>query len=108
MVGFPTEAEEDFKATMKLLDFPLFLQEILIFKFSPRPNIPASRLPGQIPESTKESRYKELERKFRYRYPLNMAIRYSYSLAKKSSSTSQYHESACLPSIGNECVDGRL
>jgi tRNA-2-methylthio-N6-dimethylallyladenosine synthase len=85
MVGFPTETEEDFKATMKLLNFPLFLKNITVYKFSARPHVPAARLAGQIPESVIEMRAKKLQRKFLSRYPLNMAIRYSYSLAKRSS-----------------------
>ena len=83
MVGFPTETEEDFNATMKLLDFPLLLKDILIFKFSSRPNIPAARLSGQIPQSVIELRARRLQRKFWYMYPLNIAIRYPYSLIKK-------------------------
>lgn len=83
MVGFPTETEEDFNATMKLLDFPLFLKDILIFPFSARPNIPAARLSGQIPQSIIELRARRLQRKFWFTYPLNMAIRYPYSLIKK-------------------------
>ncbi|MCJ7633974.1 radical SAM protein [Candidatus Bathyarchaeota archaeon] len=83
MVGFPTETEEDFNATMKLLDFPLLLADILIFKYSARPNIPAARLAGQIPQSIIELRARRLQRKFWYTYPLNIAIRYAYSLIKK-------------------------
>jgi threonylcarbamoyladenosine tRNA methylthiotransferase MtaB len=83
MVGFPTETEEDFNSTMKLLDFPLLLKEILIFKFSFRPNIPAAKLPGQIPQNVIEFRARRLQRKFWYTYPLNIAIRYPYSLIKK-------------------------
>jgi len=85
MVGFPTETEEDFKATMGLLNFPLFLRHITIFKFSANPHVPAAKLSGQIPESVIEMRAKKLQRKFLSRYPLNMAIRYSYSLAQRSS-----------------------
>ena len=83
MVGFPTETEEDFKATMKLLDLPLLLKEILIFKFSCRPNIPAARLSGQISQDVIEFRARRLQRKFWYTYPLNIAIRYPYSVIKK-------------------------
>jgi MiaB/RimO family radical SAM methylthiotransferase len=85
MVGFPTETEEDFKATMGLLNFPLFLKNITVYKFSANPHVPAAKLSGQIPESFIEMRAKKLQRKFLSRYPLNMAIRYSYSLAKRSS-----------------------
>jgi threonylcarbamoyladenosine tRNA methylthiotransferase MtaB len=74
MVGFPTETEEDFKATLKLLDPPLFLDTIGIFKFSTRPNVYASRMPGQIPEKTKEERFRRLQRKYLYMYLLNTPI----------------------------------
>lgn len=75
MVGFPTETAEDFEATLKLLNYPLFLNEIAIFKFSPRPGVPASLLKGQIPETTKESRYRKLNRKFLYINLLNIVTR---------------------------------
>ncbi len=85
MVGFPTETEEDFRATMNLLRRPLTLQEIVIFKFSPRPGIPAAKLAGQIPKDVIELRARKLHRTFLYTYPSNMAIRYSYLLVKKLS-----------------------
>jgi tRNA A37 methylthiotransferase MiaB len=59
MVGFPSETNEDFKATMKLLD-RIFLDDVIIFKFSKRQQTPASCFPGQIPEKVKESRYRRL------------------------------------------------
>jgi MiaB/RimO family radical SAM methylthiotransferase len=82
MVGFPTETEEDFTATMRLLDFPLFLKNLTIYKFSANLHVPAAKLSGQIPDSVIEMRAKKLQRKFLFRYPLNKAIRFSYSLAK--------------------------
>jgi len=63
MVGFPTETEEDFRATLKLLDYPLVLDFIYIFRFSKRPDVPAARIQGQMPETVKELRYKKLLRK---------------------------------------------
>jgi len=83
MVGFPTETEEDFKATEKLLDYPLFLKEIIIFKFSARPTVPASRMSGHIPESIKELRFRKLQRKFLYMYSFNTTIRCARSLARR-------------------------
>jgi MiaB/RimO family radical SAM methylthiotransferase len=83
MVGFPSETEEDFDSTMKLLDFPLLLKDILIFKFSPRPNIPAARLSGKISQRVIELRARRLQRKFWYTYPLNIAVRYPYSVIKR-------------------------
>jgi len=82
MVGFPTETEEDFKATMRLLNFPLFLKNVTIYKFSANPHVPAAKLSGQIPKRVIEMRAEKLQRKFLSSYPLNMTIRYSYLLAK--------------------------
>lgn len=59
MVGFPTEKDEDFDATARLLDH-IFLDKVGIFKFSTRPCVYASYMPGQIPERIKESRYRRL------------------------------------------------
>jgi MiaB/RimO family radical SAM methylthiotransferase len=74
MVGFPTETDEDFEATLRLLDYPLFLKEITIFKFSGRPTLPASRMSGQISQSVKELRFRRLRRKFLYMYSFNTTI----------------------------------
>jgi tRNA A37 methylthiotransferase MiaB len=63
MVGFPTETEEDFKATERLLDPPVMFDDVFIFKFSSRPRVYASRIVGQVPETTKENRRRRLLRK---------------------------------------------
>ncbi|MCK9305951.1 MAG: hypothetical protein CVV35_00515 [Methanomicrobiales archaeon HGW-Methanomicrobiales-6] len=64
MVGFPTETEEDFAATLDLLDPPFRLDELHIFRFSPRPIVPASRLPDQVPDEVKEARAERLLNRF--------------------------------------------
>lgn len=56
MVGFLTETEDDFTATLDLLSPPLRLDEAHIFRFSPRPTVAASRLPDQVPDDVKEAR----------------------------------------------------
>lgn len=63
LVGFPTETDEDFRKSLKLLDRPLNIDGIYIFKFSKRPTINASNISGQISEETKELRYKKLLQK---------------------------------------------
>lgn len=63
MVGFPTETEEDFEATLKLLDYPLFLDSIYIFTFSKRPTVPIARMHEQVSEKTKDQRAERLQRK---------------------------------------------
>lgn len=66
MVGFPTETEEDFKLTLRLLDYPLQTDVINIFKYSGRSEIPAARMNCQISQEIKELRYKRLLRKHAY------------------------------------------
>ncbi|MEM2143828.1 MAG: radical SAM protein [Candidatus Jordarchaeaceae archaeon] len=71
MVGFPSETDDDFDATLNLLNYPLFLHDIYIFKFSKRPTVYASLIPDQISEKTKELRCRKLLQKYAYMYVLN-------------------------------------
>jgi MiaB/RimO family radical SAM methylthiotransferase len=59
MVGYPTETDEDFKMTLKLID-QVFLDDAFIFKFSQRQNVPASRLPEQVSPKIVRKRYNTL------------------------------------------------
>jgi tRNA A37 methylthiotransferase MiaB len=74
MIGFPTETDQDFEATVKLLDFPLFIDWVGFFKYSSRPSVYASRLSGQVSEKVKEQRFKKLYRKYVYMYALNVLL----------------------------------
>jgi tRNA A37 methylthiotransferase MiaB len=74
MIGFPGETEEDFRMTLKLLDFPLFVEWVGFFIFSQRPSVPASRLPMQVPEELKQLRVRRLRRKYMLMYALNVAL----------------------------------
>jgi tRNA A37 methylthiotransferase MiaB len=74
MIGFPTESDQDFEATLKLLDPPIFIDWAGFFFFSPRPTVYASRLPEQVSENVKEKRYKKTYRKYLFMYILNVAI----------------------------------
>lgn len=76
MVGFPTETEEDFKATLRLLDYPLQLDTINIFKYSGRPEVPAARMRGQVSQELKELRYKRLLRKHARMYIFNTGYKF--------------------------------
>jgi len=61
IVGFPTETEEDFQATidcMKRLQF----DNSFIFRYSRRKNTPAAEMDGQLPARLKEERNQELLR----------------------------------------------
>lgn len=84
MVGFPTETVEDFGATLNLLDYPLFLDSMGIFKFSVRPTVYAARMSGQISEEIKEARRKKLLRKYAYMFALNLLLgRFRHQMLSK-------------------------
>ncbi len=60
IVGFPTEGEEDFAQTRKLME-RLRFKNHFIFKYSPRPGTAAwDRLPDDVPQAVKRRRNNEL------------------------------------------------
>ena len=61
IVGFPTEKEEDFQATVDCVK-RLQFDNSFIFRYSSRKNTPAAEMEGQLPERLKEERNQELLR----------------------------------------------
>jgi tRNA-2-methylthio-N6-dimethylallyladenosine synthase len=59
IVGFPGEADEDFVATLDLIERVRFGQ-VFGFAFSPRPRTPAARYPDQVPEAVRKERLQRL------------------------------------------------
>src|SRR5262249_41532810 len=59
IVGFPGETEDDFHATLTLLDEVRFTS-LFGFKFSPRPHTPALKLVDDVPEEVKSERLARL------------------------------------------------
>lgn len=60
IVGFPTETDDDFAATVRLLERARY-KNAFIFKYSPRPGTAAcDRLPDDVPEAIKRRRNNEL------------------------------------------------
>jgi tRNA-2-methylthio-N6-dimethylallyladenosine synthase len=55
IVGFPGETEEDFQATLDLLD-QVEYDSVFAFKYSKRPNTPALALEDHLPEEEKSRR----------------------------------------------------
>jgi tRNA-2-methylthio-N6-dimethylallyladenosine synthase len=55
IVGFPGETDEDFQDTLSLLDAAQF-DGVFSFKYSPRPNTAALRLPGVLSEEIQTAR----------------------------------------------------
>jgi tRNA-2-methylthio-N6-dimethylallyladenosine synthase len=64
IVGFPGETEQDFKATLALLD-EVEYDSVFSFKYSRRPNTPALALEDQIPEEEKGRRLTILQERQR-------------------------------------------
>ncbi|MDR1031946.1 MAG: tRNA (N6-isopentenyl adenosine(37)-C2)-methylthiotransferase MiaB [Holosporales bacterium] len=60
IVGFPSETDGDFEATIDLAKQIKFAKSYY-FKFSPRPNTPAESMPDQVPEKVKEQRLAALQ-----------------------------------------------
>jgi len=60
IVGFPTETDEDFEASKRLLVAAQY-KNAFIFKYSPRPGtIAFDKIPDDVPEAVKRSRNAEL------------------------------------------------
>jgi tRNA-2-methylthio-N6-dimethylallyladenosine synthase len=64
IVGFPGETEADFDETLSLLDEVKY-DGVFSFKYSPRPNTPASSMADAIPEEEKSRRLALLQEKQR-------------------------------------------
>jgi tRNA-2-methylthio-N6-dimethylallyladenosine synthase len=60
IVGFPGESDEDFEATLKLIEDVGF-STAFSFKYSPRPGTPAADMDGQVPEDVKTQRLHALQ-----------------------------------------------
>ena len=60
IVGFPGETEEDFAATLSLVDEVNYAQAYS-FKYSPRPGTPAASMDGQLPREVMDERLQRLQ-----------------------------------------------
>ena len=60
IVGFPGETDEDFEATMRLIEEVGYAQAFS-FKYSPRPGTPGADLPDHVPEEVKSERLDRLQ-----------------------------------------------
>ena len=59
IVGFPGETEEDYEATVRAVE-SLRYDSAFIYKYSPRPGTPATRLDNNVPEAIKSHRNQRL------------------------------------------------
>jgi tRNA-2-methylthio-N6-dimethylallyladenosine synthase len=60
ITGFPGETDEDFEATMRLVETVGYAQAFS-FKYSPRPGTPGADLPDHVPEEVKAERLERLQ-----------------------------------------------
>jgi tRNA-2-methylthio-N6-dimethylallyladenosine synthase len=60
IVGFPGESEDDFQATLALVD-EVEYAGAFSFKYSPRPGTPAAEMPDQPPDEVKSERLYRLQ-----------------------------------------------
>ena len=60
IVGFPGEEDEDFEATMQLIE-DVFYDTSFSFIYSPRPGTPAATMPDRIPMDVKKARLARLQ-----------------------------------------------
>jgi tRNA-2-methylthio-N6-dimethylallyladenosine synthase len=60
IVGFPGETEEDFEATMRIVDEVRYASAYS-FKYSPRPGTPAAAMEDQIPREVMDERLQRLQ-----------------------------------------------
>jgi tRNA-2-methylthio-N6-dimethylallyladenosine synthase len=59
IVGFPGETEEDFQATLDVVEAARF-SAAFTFQYSKRPGTPAAELDGQLPKAVVQERYERL------------------------------------------------
>jgi len=64
IIGFPSETENDLSFTFHFVKDCGF-EEVLIIKFSPRPDTLASKMENQIPEKIKDKRIEKAEKLFK-------------------------------------------
>jgi tRNA-2-methylthio-N6-dimethylallyladenosine synthase len=64
IIGFPGETEQEFQETLDLLDEVQY-DSLFCFKYSPRPNTPATSMPDAIPEEEKTRRFNVLQERQR-------------------------------------------
>ncbi len=59
IVGFPGETEEDFQATLDVVERSRF-SSAFTFQYSPRPGTPAAEMDGQLPKAVVQERFDRL------------------------------------------------
>ncbi|MBI3292628.1 MAG: tRNA (N6-isopentenyl adenosine(37)-C2)-methylthiotransferase MiaB [Elusimicrobia bacterium] len=94
IVGYPTETEDDFRATLELIETVGF-DGLFVFKYSPRPGTESARVPDDIPTAIKEERLQRV---------LQLAERLSHDRHARLLGT---HQEVLIDSVKNGHAYGR-
>ncbi|MBB5164590.1 tRNA (N6-isopentenyl adenosine(37)-C2)-methylthiotransferase MiaB [Mycobacterium sp. AZCC_0083] len=106
IVGFPGETEEDFAATLDVVERARFATAFT-FQYSKRPGTPAAELPDQLPKAVVQERYMRL-------VDLQERISWEENLAKVGSTvellvaTGEGRKDASTARMSGRARDGRL
>ena len=106
IVGFPGETEEDFAATLDVVERARFASAFT-FQYSKRPGTPAAELPDQLPKAVVQERYMRL-------IELQERISWEENLAQIDSkvellvATGEGRKDASTARLSGRARDGRL
>jgi len=106
IVGFPGETEEDFRATLDVVERARFAQAFT-FQYSPRPGTPAATLPDQLPKAVVQERYERLvELQERISWEQNRAL--EGRVVEVLVSTGEGRKDSATRRLSGRARDGRL
>lgn len=95
IVGFPGESEQDFEATMKVLEQVRF-EQVFSFKYSPRPHTEALNFGDAVPDSVASERL------------IRLQDRHKVLLDEIASEQLGHHMEVLFDSLNDEgCIEGR-
>ena len=106
IVGFPGETEEDFAATLDVVERARFASAFT-FQYSKRPGTPAAELPDQLPKDVVQERYMRLiELQERISFEENLAT--IGSVVELLVATGEGRKDASTARMSGRARDGRL
>ena len=105
IVGFPGETEEDFQATLEVVEKARFASAFT-FEYSPRPGTPAADLP-QVPVEVVKDRYKRLDELVR-RITHEENVRQEGSVVELLVAEGEGRRDAVTARISGRAADNRL
>jgi tRNA-2-methylthio-N6-dimethylallyladenosine synthase len=106
IVGFPGETEQDFQATLDVVESARFASAFT-FQYSPRPGTPAATMGDQVPKAVVQERYERLvQLQERISWEANLAL--VGSEVEVLVSTGEGRKDAATGRVSGRARDGRL